>query len=147
MGMRPQDMRKLMQHFPLPVVVVSTLTQKGSRKAIEALADKSLIRLATDRAGGMRVDLLETIHTFARDRLELSSEHAAVRRSHASYFADRVEEAERRGAAAVREMGGSATNDAGGQAADRVQQEIEILLENEEMLPPLCPYCRPQLIL
>lgn len=30
-------LRKLMMHFPLPVVVVSTLTQKGSRKVVEAL--------------------------------------------------------------------------------------------------------------
>ncbi|PID81598.1 chemotaxis response regulator protein-glutamate methylesterase, partial [bacterium DOLZORAL124_64_63] len=30
-------LRKLMKHFPLPVVVVSTLTKEGSAKAIEAL--------------------------------------------------------------------------------------------------------------
>ncbi len=30
-------LRKLMNHFPLPVVVVSTLTTEGSRKAMEAL--------------------------------------------------------------------------------------------------------------
>ena len=30
-------LRKLMKHFPLPVVVVSTLTKKGGAKAIEAL--------------------------------------------------------------------------------------------------------------
>ena len=63
--------------------------------AIEALADKSLIRLATTRVGEMRVNLLETIHAFAGDRLELSGEYDEVQRSHASYFADRVEEAER----------------------------------------------------
>ena len=63
--------------------------------AIEALADKSLIRLATTRVGEMRVNLLETIHAFAGDRLELSGEYDEVQRTHASYFADRVEEAER----------------------------------------------------
>lgn len=31
-------LRKLMQHFPLPVVVVSTLTTKGSQTAMDALA-------------------------------------------------------------------------------------------------------------
>jgi non-specific serine/threonine protein kinase len=61
---------------------------------IEALADRSLIRLGAGRAGEIRVDLLETIHSFARDRLEQSGEDHDVQLGHASYFADLVDEAE-----------------------------------------------------
>ena len=43
-------LRKLMKHYPLPVVVVSTLTTRGSEKALEALAAGAVEVVAKDMA-------------------------------------------------------------------------------------------------
>ncbi len=67
---------------------------RDASAVIEALADKSLIHLGAGRAGEIRVGLLETIHAFARDRLEQSGEDHEVQLGHASFFADLVDEAE-----------------------------------------------------
>ena len=59
-----------------------------------ALADKSLIRVRHDSAGETRLDMLETIHGFARAELQASGELAEMQHRHAQYFADVAERAE-----------------------------------------------------
>jgi predicted ATPase/class 3 adenylate cyclase len=54
---------------------------------IEALADKSLLRIGEDRTGRIRVHLLETIDSFAHGALQESGESTLLRSRHASYFA------------------------------------------------------------
>ena len=61
---------------------------------IETLADKSLIRIVEGRTGEVRIDYLETIYTYARERLEASGEQEELADAHASFFADLVEQAE-----------------------------------------------------
>jgi two-component system chemotaxis response regulator CheB len=51
-------LRKLMKHFPLPVVVVSTLTQDGSAKAVEALQCGAVEVVAKNLGGGQANDLV-----------------------------------------------------------------------------------------
>ncbi len=66
-------LRKLMRYHPLPVVVVSSLTQRGSRKAIEALEAGAVAVLAKPgpsySVGRMTDDLTEAIKTAARARI------------------------------------------------------------------------------
>ncbi|MBD3220588.1 chemotaxis-specific protein-glutamate methyltransferase CheB [bacterium] len=45
-------LRKLMKHFPLPVVVCSTLTSEGSQKAIEALSLQAVEVVSKNQAAG-----------------------------------------------------------------------------------------------
>lgn len=54
--------------------------------AIEALADKSLLRLGPGVAGEMRARMLETIHAFAVERLADDPELDDVRERHAQRF-------------------------------------------------------------
>jgi predicted ATPase/class 3 adenylate cyclase len=60
---------------------------------VESLLEKSLL-VQTEVAGETRFVLLETIHEYARERLEASGEAEAVRRAHAAYFQALAEEAE-----------------------------------------------------
>ncbi len=62
--------------------------------AVEALADKSLVRVREDRSGEPRLDLLETLQGFAHERLLESGELEELKLRHARYFADLVAEAE-----------------------------------------------------
>ncbi|MBD3243366.1 MAG: chemotaxis-specific protein-glutamate methyltransferase CheB [Chitinivibrionales bacterium] len=63
-------LRKLMRYHPLPVVVVSSLTRTGSRKAIEALEAGAVGVLAKPgpsySVGRMTDDLVRAIKTAAR---------------------------------------------------------------------------------
>ncbi|MCP4633797.1 MAG: chemotaxis response regulator protein-glutamate methylesterase [candidate division Zixibacteria bacterium] len=66
-------LRKLMKHFPLPTVVVSSLTQKGSELAMEAL-DAGAVEVmnkpnASYSVGDMSVELIEKIKAAAQVRL------------------------------------------------------------------------------
>ncbi len=63
-------LRKLMQHYPLPVVVVSSLTTKGSRLALEALSIGALEVISKPDAaysvGDMSLQLAEKIRAVYR---------------------------------------------------------------------------------
>ncbi len=57
--------------------------------ALERLVDKSLV-VATPTESGMRFDLLETMHAYARERLVAAGELEVTLVRHAQYFADHV---------------------------------------------------------
>lgn len=62
-------LRKLMQHHPLPVIVVSSLTPQGGRLALEALEAGAVAVLSKPGAaytvGEMSLELIETIKAAA----------------------------------------------------------------------------------
>ena len=66
-------LKKLMYHHPMPVIVVSSLTPKGSRLAMEAFESGALeVILKPDAAysvANMGQDLARAIHTVSRARL------------------------------------------------------------------------------
>jgi predicted ATPase len=59
---------------------------------LASLVDKSLLE-ATDRSGTVRYWMLETVRAFSAERLTEAAESEAVRRVHAGYFGDLVEQA------------------------------------------------------
>ncbi len=63
-------LRKLMRHFPLPVVVVSTLTRNGSQKVIEALESGAVDvvgkNMAEDRANDLILELVQKVRAAAQ---------------------------------------------------------------------------------
>jgi len=63
-------LRKLMKHFPLPVIVVSSLTDKGSRIALEALQEGAVEVMckpgASYSVGDMSLSLIEKIKAASR---------------------------------------------------------------------------------
>jgi predicted ATPase/class 3 adenylate cyclase len=61
---------------------------------VESLVSESLTRQVEGVEGEPRFVMLETIHEFARERLEESGEGEALRRHHALYFVGLAEEAE-----------------------------------------------------
>jgi predicted ATPase/class 3 adenylate cyclase len=64
---------------------------------VQSLLDKSLLQLRAGERGGdgePRFWMLETIHEYAREKLEESGEAEALYREHAQYFLKLVEEAE-----------------------------------------------------
>src|SRR5829696_4729372 len=60
---------------------------------VSSLLDKSLLRQEEGPEGELRFVMLETIHEYARERLEASSEAGETRRLHAEYFLALAEEA------------------------------------------------------
>jgi predicted ATPase len=60
---------------------------------ISSLLDKSLLRQEEGPNGEPRFVMLETIHEFAREKLEKSGEAEEIKRSHAEYFLTIAEEA------------------------------------------------------
>ena len=63
-------------------------------EGVSSLLDKSLLRQEEGPEGEPRFVMLETIHEFARERLEGSGEGEETRRLHAEYFLALAEEAE-----------------------------------------------------
>jgi predicted ATPase/class 3 adenylate cyclase len=61
---------------------------------VSSLLDKSLLRQEEGPEGEPRFVMLETIHEYARERLEASGEAEQTRRLHAEYFLALAEEAE-----------------------------------------------------
>lgn len=55
-------------------------------EGLASLLNKNLLRLEDGREGEPRFTMLETIHEYARERLEDSGEAEAIRRRHAEYF-------------------------------------------------------------
>ncbi|MDF2702547.1 MAG: adenylate/guanylate cyclase protein [Rubrobacteraceae bacterium] len=61
---------------------------------VESLVDKSLLRQEEGVGGEPRFVMLETIHEYARERLEESGEDQEIKHAHAEYFLALAEEAE-----------------------------------------------------
>jgi len=63
-------LKKLMKHFPMPVIIVSSLTQKGGKLAMEALASGAIEVISKPSAaysvGDMSVQLADKIRAVAR---------------------------------------------------------------------------------
>jgi len=63
-------LRKLMRHFPLPVVVVSTLTRNGSQKVIEALESGAVEvvgkNMAEDQANDLMLEIVQKVRAAAQ---------------------------------------------------------------------------------
>ncbi len=66
-------LKKLMKHYPMPVIIVSSLTQKGGKLAMEALAGGALEVICKPSAaysvGDMSVQLADKIRAVARVRV------------------------------------------------------------------------------
>ena len=60
---------------------------------VESLVEKNLLRQEEGPGGEPRFVMLETIHEYARERLELSGEGADLRQRHAEYFCQVAEAA------------------------------------------------------
>lgn len=76
-----------MKHYPLPVIIVSSLTQKGGKMAMEALASGALEVISKPSAaysvGDMSVQLADKIRAVARvnikDRLDSNNKSAPIK--------------------------------------------------------------------
>src|SRR5215203_4099896 len=62
-------------------------------EGVSSLVDKSLLRQEEGPNGEPRFVMLETVHEFARDKLEESAEAEQIKRAHAQYFLTLAEEA------------------------------------------------------
>ena len=66
-------LKKLMKYFPLPVIIVSSLTQKGSKLALEALSNGALEVISKPTSsysvGDMRVQLADKIKAVAHAKI------------------------------------------------------------------------------
>jgi non-specific serine/threonine protein kinase len=63
-------------------------------EGLESLVHKSLLRRAEGRTGEPRFEMLETIHEYARERLDERDEGEVLHRLHTGHFAALAEEAE-----------------------------------------------------
>ncbi len=72
-------LRKLMQHFPLPIIVVSSLTPKGGEMAMEALEAGAIEVLCKPSSaytiGDMSIELIDKIKAAARVRVKKRIAH------------------------------------------------------------------------
>jgi two-component system chemotaxis response regulator CheB len=77
-------LRKLMKHYPIPVVIVSTLTTRGGEVALEAMASGAVEVVCKPSnetsLKSMAVELVEAVRSayHARDRLHRRSTEAPV---------------------------------------------------------------------
>ncbi len=63
----------------------------GTLDLVESLVEKSLLIRRNDPDGEPRLDMLETIREYARDKLEKAGEADGIRRRHAEVYAEVVE--------------------------------------------------------
>ena len=67
-------LRKLMVHFPIPVVVVSTLTKDGSQKALDALKYGAVEvvekNLSDDRVNDLMLEIVRKVRAAARAKVK-----------------------------------------------------------------------------
>lgn len=77
-------LKKLMKHYPLPVIIVSSLTPKGGKMAMEALSSGALDVISKPSAaysvGDMSVQLADKIRAVARVNVKgrLNSDNTTV---------------------------------------------------------------------
>lgn len=75
-------LKKLMRHYPLPVIIVSSLTEKGGRLAMEALADGALEVISKPSTaysvGEMSVQLIDKIKAVAGVRVDKKIDNREV---------------------------------------------------------------------
>jgi predicted ATPase/class 3 adenylate cyclase len=62
-------------------------------EGVSSLLDKSLLRQEEGPGGEPRFVMLETVHEFAREKLQKSAEAGEIKRTHAQYFLTLAEEA------------------------------------------------------
>jgi two-component system chemotaxis response regulator CheB len=66
-------LKKLMKHYPLPVIIVSSLTKKGGRMALEAMESGAVEVLSKPGSsysvGEMKQQLVDKIRAAARARV------------------------------------------------------------------------------
>ncbi len=81
-------LRKLMKHFPLPVVVVSTLAKEGGAKAIEALECGAVEviekNMGEDKVNDLMLELVRKVRSAAEARVRrmaIGSQQKAARAS------------------------------------------------------------------
>lgn len=71
-------LRKLMKYYPLPVIIVSSLTQKGGKLALEALSLGALEVISKPSSaysvGEMSVQLIDKIRAVAKIKVEQKTE-------------------------------------------------------------------------
>jgi predicted ATPase len=65
-------------------------------EGVESLLEKSLLRQEEGVGREPRLVMLETVHEYAREKLQESGEAEQIRRVHAEYFLALAEEAELR---------------------------------------------------
>jgi predicted ATPase len=63
-------------------------------EGVESLLEKSLLRREEGVGGESRFVMLETVHEYAREKLEQSGEAEEIKRAHAEFFLTLAEEAE-----------------------------------------------------
>jgi predicted ATPase/Tfp pilus assembly protein PilF len=63
-------------------------------EGVESLLEKSLLRQEERPGGEPRFVMLETVHEYAREKLDESGEEQEIKRAHAEYFLELAEEAE-----------------------------------------------------
>ncbi|MDX9785515.1 MAG: chemotaxis response regulator protein-glutamate methylesterase [Desulfobacterales bacterium] len=75
-------LKKLMRYFPLPVIIVSSLTPKGSKLALEALASGALEVVSKPSAsysvGDMSIQLADKIRAVAQIKVAARTAEAAA---------------------------------------------------------------------
>ena len=76
----------------LDALTAVTETTADPLDAIAELVDVSLVRVLDDRDGEPRIDLLQTVRAFARERLEASGQWESTARRHAQHYLALVEE-------------------------------------------------------
>ncbi|MCK4728856.1 MAG: chemotaxis response regulator protein-glutamate methylesterase [Desulfobacterales bacterium] len=78
-------LKKLMKYYPLPVIIVSSLTPKGGKLALEAIESGAVEVLSKPGAsysvGDMKVQLADKIHAAARARVSKHGDDGAVESS------------------------------------------------------------------
>jgi non-specific serine/threonine protein kinase len=74
--------------------VCSPIKQLNVLDGLESLLNKNLLVQREGYRGNPRFYMLETIHEYARDKLESSGEAQEIKQRHATYFAELAKEAE-----------------------------------------------------
>ena len=76
----------------LAALTAVTETTLDPLDAIAELVDVSLVRVLDDRDGEPRIDLLQTVGAFARERLDANGQFESTARRHAQHYLALVEE-------------------------------------------------------
>jgi predicted ATPase len=76
----------------LDALAAVTETTTDPLNEVAELVDVSLVRVLDDRDGEPRIDLLQTVRAFARERLEAAGQWESTARRHAQHYLALVEE-------------------------------------------------------